>query len=117
MKIRIENETGRPIPREHVVARMTAALRRIDRDAATAHVIFSDVNGPKGGADVRCGLVIAVPGRRVFRVERTQTTPRLAFDEGYASALREVERVCERRRDAERRPKKYFAAKRLLAPR
>lgn len=114
MNIRIENETKERIPREHVVNHMTRALRAIEGSAVTARVTFSDVNGPKGGADIRCALLVKVPGRPPIRVARVQTTPRLAFDESYAAAVRRLEEMTEHQRDAGRRPRKYFVAKRLL---
>jgi hypothetical protein len=116
MKIRIDNETTRRIPRQHAMTRMRQALRRAAADTATtARVTFSDVNGPKGGADIRCALLVSVPGRPPIRAEDVETTPRLAFDASYARVLRQFERALGRRREASRRPKKYFAAKRLLA--
>jgi hypothetical protein len=114
MKIHIENETRQRIPRQHVLARVTQALSRMAADAATARVIFTDVNGPKGGRDIHCALLVSLPGRPSIRAEQAQTTPRLAFDEGYARLLRRLEQVRGRQEDASRRPKKYFAAKRLL---
>ena len=114
MKTRIDNATQERIPRKHVMARMSELSRRVDEEAATARVTFSDVNGPKGGADIRCGVLLAIPGRPPIRAERVQTTPRLAFDESFERASRELAQVRGRRRDAARRPKKYFTAKRLL---
>ena len=114
MIIRIENETKERIPRQHVTGQMTRALRAIEGSPLTARVTFSDVNGPKGGADIRCALLVSVPGEAPMRVERVQTTARLAFDEAYARAVRQLEATSGRRRDARRKPKKYFVAKRLL---
>jgi hypothetical protein len=115
MKIRVDNETQARIPRQHVLARMRQALRPVDGEAVTARVTFTDVNGPKGGADIRCALLVTVPGQPPIRVTRAETTPRLAFDAGYAVAVRQLDQGRRRRRDAARRPRKYFAAKRLLA--
>lgn len=114
MKIRIENETEQRIPRQHVLTRMTQALGRMDPGAVTVRVTFSDVNGPKGGRDIRCALLVSVPGRPPIEAEHAQTTARLAFDEAYARVLRQLEHVRDRRQEASRHPKKYYAAKRLL---
>jgi hypothetical protein len=46
-------------------------------------------------------------------VEHLAETPRLAFDAGFSALERLLERYRERQRDSGRRPKKYFAAKRL----
>jgi ribosome-associated translation inhibitor RaiA len=48
-------------------------------------------------------------------VERTAETPRLAFDAAFAVLERQLEQYRERDRDSKRHPKKYFAARRLLA--
>jgi hypothetical protein len=114
MNVRIDNDTQGRIPRRHVLARVTRALAAVDGLGATARVTFSDVNGPKGGADILCALLVSVPGRSAIRVQAAGTTARLAFDESYARALRRIEHVVGRRRDATRRPKKYFVARRLL---
>ena len=115
MKIHIENETKQRIPRQHVLARVTEALTRMAASAATARVTFSDVNGPKGGADIQCALLVTLPGRPAIRAERAQTTARLAFDESFARLTRQLEHVRRQRRESSRRPKKYFVAKRLFS--
>jgi hypothetical protein len=71
------------------------------------------VNGPKGGVDIRCGILVTMPGEPPIRVERTQTTARLAFDESYDRLLRRTEGPRRRWRESQRHPKKYFAARRL----
>jgi hypothetical protein len=115
MNIHIENATQQRIPRQHVLARVTRALKRLAASTASARITFSDLNGPKGGADIRCALLVSVPGRPPIRAEHAATTPRLAFDEGYERVSRQLEALRLRRREASRRPKKYFAARRLLA--
>jgi ribosome-associated translation inhibitor RaiA len=114
MNIRIENDTQERIPRQHVMTRMTQALGRMEASPVTAHVTFSDVNGPKGGADIRCALLVSLPGQPPIQAERAQTTARVAFDESYARLVRQLEHARARWQDVSRRPKKYFAAKRLL---
>ena len=114
MTIRIENATQHRIPRQHVMTRMTQALNRVRVQPATARVSFSDVNGPKGGVDVRCALLVGLPGQPWICAERVATTPRLAFDESYARAVRQLEGGYTRWQESRRRPKKYYVAKRLL---
>ena len=114
MDIRIENETRLPIPHEHVVTRMTQVLNRAVVRPATARVSFSDVNGPKGGADIRCALRLDLPGQPPIVADGVATTPRLAFDESYARAVRQLESERTRWQESQRRPKKYYLAKRLL---
>jgi hypothetical protein len=47
-------------------------------------------------------------------VEKVAETPRLALDAALPVLQRDLERYRERRREEQRHPKKYFAAKRLL---
>ena len=112
--VRIESEIGRAIPRAHVAGRLRRALGRVRIRHATAEVTFTDVNGPKGGLDVRCVVQFALAGRPPISVARLGRTPRLAFDAAYEPARRALDRVLQRWEASERRPKKYFTAKRLL---
>ncbi len=114
MKIRIEGDVGRRIPRGYVTTRMSRVLDRLPLAPVTAHVTFSDVNGPKGGADIRCAVLVELPHQPAIRVERAATTPRLAFDQSYDRVVRQLERSRDRWQESRRRPKKYYVAKRLL---
>ena len=114
MKIQIQGTTGGRIPRVYVTTRMTRALGRVPLDPVTAHITFSDVNGPKGGNDIRCAVLVDLPHQPSIRVERLAPTPRLAFDATYDRVARQLDRYRERWQDSRRHPKTYFAAKRLL---
>jgi hypothetical protein len=111
--LRIEAKVAGRIPRTHVMSRMNQLLKRLPVRPLTAWVTFSDVNGPKGGADKRCGILVNVPGEPAIRVERIATSARLAFDQTYDRVQRRAERPRRRWRESQRRPKKYYAAKRL----
>ena len=112
--IHIEGSPGRAMPREHVATRLRRLLGRLPMQPVTAHVTFSDVNGPKGGNDICCTVLVELPHRPSIRVARRGPTPRLAFDVSYDRVVRQLERYRERWQDSQRRPKKYFAARRLL---
>jgi len=112
--IHIEGSIGRSVPRAHIVTRLKEALRRLAVRPAWAHVRFSDTNGPKGGNDIRCALDVALPHQPPAHVEHDGATPRVAFDASYGRLVRQLERSRERRQDARRHPKKYYAASRLL---
>ena len=114
MSIQIAGTIDRPIPHDHIARRMRRVLSRLPLPSVTAHVTFRDVNGPKGGNDIRCAVLIHLPRRPPMRVERADRTPRLAFDATYDRIVRQLEDDRERRRDNRRHTKKYFAAKRLL---
>ena len=112
--IRIFSETVRAIPRGHVGARLRGALTRTRGRRMTASVTFSDVNGPKGGADVRCALQFRLAGRPPISAIAVGTTPRLAFDAAYGRAWRRLDRAIEQARESARHPKKYYAARRIV---
>lgn len=114
MQIDIEGKLGRPIPREHVRARLADVLDRPGIRPVRTRVTFTDVNGPKGGDDVRCALLLELPRQPSIRIARRGTTPRRAFDEAYDRLVRRLEERLERGRDLRRRPKKYYVARRLL---
>jgi ribosome-associated translation inhibitor RaiA len=96
--------------------RMLGTLERIRAGRVAAKVVFADQNGPKGGPDTRCTIVMEIPRRRDVSVAELGTTPQLAFDASFDALKRSATREQERRRELARRPKKYFLAKRLLAP-
>ena len=109
----------RGIPGEHplqppVRQTMSAALAHVRPAPLGVQVRFVDDNGPKGGVDIRCALTVRVPFRPSIRVEHMGETPRHAFDQALAVLGRQLERDEARARDARRRPKKYYAATRLL---
>jgi len=99
--------------RAHVLAEMAAAIARVRLEPATAHVAFTDDNGPKGGPAMRCALTVQLPERPALRVERAAVTRRQAFTDGFAALERRLQRYRQRDRDSRRHPKKYYAAKRI----
>ena len=113
-RIRIDGSVGQRLPRAHIAARLERALGRLPLAPVSARVTFSDENGPRGGDDIRCAVLVELPHQPAIRVERTATTPRVAFDESCDRIVRQLERSRERWQDGRRHPKKYYAAKRLL---
>lgn len=94
---------------------MGGALANLAVAPVKGQAAFFDDNGPKGGRAMRCALTVRLPFRPSIRVERSAVTPRLAFDAAFAVLERQLERYRERDRDSKRHPKKYFAARRVLA--
>jgi ribosome-associated translation inhibitor RaiA len=103
-----------PVLRAHVKRQVGAALSLLKVKPVSAQVSFFDDNGPKGGMAMRCAMTVRLPYRPSVRVEHTAETERLAFDGGFATLERLLERYRERDRDNRRHPKKYFVAKRLI---
>jgi hypothetical protein len=102
--------------RRRATAAVRAALARLAVRPITGQVTFVDDNGPKGGRAARCAVTVRLPYRPNVRVEKVAETPRRAFDATLAVLRRELEQHREGQRERQRHPKKYFAAKRLLAP-
>jgi ribosome-associated translation inhibitor RaiA len=98
--------------------RLTSRVRRIlaplTTSPVTARIDFHDDNGPKGGVALRCAVTVRVPHQPRIRVEAVAENARRAFDGALAKLERRIERYRERPRDRQRRPKKYYAARRLL---
>ena len=110
--VEISGLRGAAALRARIGERVTAALEPIKLAPVSAHVAFFDDNGPKGGG-IRCAFTVRLPYRPALRVEHTAETARLAFDGGFGALERLLERYREQDRDSRRRPKKYFAAKRV----
>jgi ribosome-associated translation inhibitor RaiA len=110
--IEISGLRGNRSLRAAIATRLSAVLAPITGRPLAARVDFFDDNGPKGGG-ARCALTVQLPYRPNLRVEEVATTPRLAFDGGFAALERQIERYRERDRDRRRYPKKYFAAARV----
>jgi len=101
--------------RARVTADLDSALALLGVAPTTARATFTDENGPKGGPAIRCALEVKQPRRSAVHVETVATTQRLAFDGALAKLEGAVARRRKATRDAKRRPKKYFAARRVLA--
>jgi ribosome-associated translation inhibitor RaiA len=113
MTIEIQGIARNRALRARVMDQMEEALGRLGVAPVTAHVTFTDDNGPKGGPDIRCGMTVKLPYKPAIRVEQVAETARLAFDGGFEALLRRLERYRERARDNRRHPKKYYAAKQV----
>ncbi len=71
--------------RAHIERRLRAALGRFERRVGQIRVYLRDVNGPRGGVDKRCRIVVHLPpcGRAVVSG---------AGDDAYAVVTRTAER-------------------------
>jgi putative sigma-54 modulation protein len=100
--------------RAHIEDKVTAATRGGRRPPTAVRVGFTDENGPKGGVDIRCAITVELPRQAPMHAEAIAASHRLAFDSALEALERELKSLRERRRDAARRPKKYFAARKAL---
>ena len=102
--------------RHKMTAAMSDALGRLPGAPASAHIAFYDDNGPKNAPGIRCALTLNRPRHAPIRVQWVDVTKRAAFHLAYGALMRRLHDEAERTRDVRRRPKKYFAARRLLTP-
>ncbi len=116
MNVEIEGLAGNRALRSRILAQMDKILSRMNSKPGTAVVNFTDINGPKGGVDKRCGLTVRLPGRRTVHVEEIATSRPLAFTAAADALERWIRKERERIDTARRRPKKYYVAKQLLKP-
>ena len=90
--------------------RLLDLLRQQAVRATSTSLRFTDVNGPKGGQDVRCNVTVKVARRPATSVTAVASTPRLAVDAALEKLERRLARLRESTRDSRRHPKKYFVA-------
>jgi ribosome-associated translation inhibitor RaiA len=106
----IQGVTNSDPLRDIAEQKLNAVLRR-GRIRATASVVtFTDINGPKGGEDIRCAVTVEAPGRPAQHASALAADARLALDGALQALERELLRDRGKRRDLARRPKKYFVA-------
>ena len=55
---------------EYVMNKVGAAASRLEQMPCIVEVRLSDINGPRGGADKECSIVVTPPGLPTVRVER-----------------------------------------------
>lgn len=115
-KVQFRGASPVPALRARVDAGIDTVLAALPVTPTSARATFTDENGPKGGRAIRCALEVRMPRRTAVHVEALATTARLAFDGALAKLERQLGRVRDTARELKRRPKKYFAARRALAP-
>jgi len=116
MIITIEGANHDVALRELVASRLDGLARRHRVRPVSARIGFVDENGPKGGVDTRCALSLELPRRPTLHVNELAASARAAFDAAFEALERRMARDREHGRAQRRRPKKYYVAKRLLAP-
>lgn len=84
--------------REHVERRLEFALRRFGHCIETITVRLVDINGPKGGRDKRCRLVVKLSPARIVMVEATDSDVYAAVTQAAIRADEKVARLVTRRR-------------------
>jgi hypothetical protein len=110
MSTRIHGLQSRDPLRRLVEQKLDSVLRRSHVRPTSCVVHFTDVNGPKGGLDIRCGVTVETPRRPAWHASALAASSRLALEVALLALEHELRRDRGRRRDLARRPKKYFVA-------
>jgi putative sigma-54 modulation protein len=103
-----------PALRSRIGRRVRRVLVGVQTGPIDVRVTFADVNGPKGGTDIRCAIDVRIPRTAAVHAEALAERDITAFDRTAAVITRRIAQRLLRRRQSSRRPKKYYAAKRLL---
>jgi hypothetical protein len=110
--IDVEGLAGDAALRTRCARRTRQALARLGMAPLSARINFTDQDGPKGGVSVRCAITIPVPRRASVHVEHVAPTHAVAFDGALDTLEHRLAQGRRREREAGRRPKKYYVAKR-----
>ena len=86
----------------HIERRLTFALSRFGARTGRIVVFLSDLNGPKGGIDKNCQIVVRLKGLGEVVAEVTDTEWIVAVDRAATRIGHNVSRELERIRDTRR---------------
>ncbi len=87
----------------HARSRVVGALARFRPEVREVEVVVADVNGPRGGLDLRCRVVARLSGPATVIAEALAGDAYAALDEAVERLERATTRATERRRARPRR--------------
>jgi len=99
--------------RAHVERRLAFALGRRRGQVRSVTVLLDDVNGPRGGVDKRCRIVVQLSASGDVRLEQLDPSLYTSIDRAADRARRAVARKLGRRRRVSHAP---WAPERQLLP-
>lgn len=85
--------------RQHTERRLQFAIGWAGHNVRTVNVRLSDINGPRGGNDKRCRIMIPLPGGQDVVIEDTESDLYVAIDRAADRAERSLARRLERSRE------------------
>lgn len=88
--------------REHIERRLDAALGRFSHQIRCVSITLDDVNGPRGGIDKCCRVVVTLGRGDGICADATDAELAEAVGEAAERAARSIQRKLERRRRAKR---------------
>ena len=96
--IRVDGLTLDEADREYIRRRLGEKLGRYAKSVERVSVRLRDINGPRGGVDVRCRIKVVLSGLSSVLVENQAATFRPALTAALAGAERAVRRALQRTR-------------------
>ena len=85
--------------RDYVTRRLAYALIHGQEMVSRIIVRLSDINGPRGGLDKRCGIEILLKGAPAVTIEDTEADIHVAIDRAAERAGRTLDRRLSRRHE------------------
>ncbi|MBS0191089.1 MAG: HPF/RaiA family ribosome-associated protein [Phycisphaerales bacterium] len=82
--------------RNYVVSKIGAAASRLKDAECVLDVRLTDINGPKGGVDKQCSVVLTPPGLRTLRIEEQAADYYAAIDAAAATLKQSLTKALER---------------------
>ena len=98
--IRCKNVRLTEAVRERIRVRLAALLARFAHRVGDVTASLADMNGPKGGVDKQCRLVVRLRPKGEVTIEETDRNLFAAISRASERIKRTVGRALERRRDA-----------------
>ena len=81
---------------DYIMNKVGAAASRLKHAACFIEVRLADLNGPKGGVDKRCSIVLTPPGLATLRIEEQAPDYYAAIDAASAKLKKVVSKALER---------------------
>ncbi len=81
---------------EYIMDKVGAATARLKEVPCTVDVRISDLNGPKGGVDKQCSIVVTPPGQGTLRVEEQAADYYAAIDAASATLKKSLAKMLEK---------------------
>jgi putative sigma-54 modulation protein len=81
---------------DYVMTKIGAAAARLKEAECVIDVRLADTNGPRGGVDKQCSIVVTPPGQSTIRVEEHAAEYYAAIDAAAATLKKALTRSLER---------------------
>lgn len=102
-----------PSLREYLERRLQFSFSGVHNNISLVVVRLRDLNGPRGGSDMMCQILVTIPGCPEIVIKEVQEDMYAAIDFAVQRAAYQAERQLTQRQQAKRRGPVYFPAMQL----